>query len=728
MDEEDPQQALIKDFMLLGAGTSAAAMAARGFNPKVLGELRQHVLDQVKKNFSGKNAQVINDELAKMKSSGLLGDVINSETPEGARMLGKSTNRATYARLPDQKILVQMAENMFGKPINQLDAQETLHLLRVARKSVTGHEAGMAVNTYEEVSPYTIRHEDTHLGQDLVKGGMLRDERVMNVPYPIQPHEVGARVGEKKMRARERAERRPDIGYRPPFGKNNIREQWVAELDRVQEANREVYGAPAGLPDEMLKAKQRLMGYVPSTAEGPLQPVLPPPGAASASAAPSVESLLSELRGALQRGDAAELSRVKVRLEEAAAALPRGLQRDDLTRAAEKAKSGEMFAANRGKGGGEAVFGVAAPSAGMGIQEMARDPETGEVPEWAKVAGVVGNVAGVGALGAAWSKRYGGFGGRSLYKTELGLGKADKMTKNLATERVSAMLRGKADEFDQQLMSQGLPPEQAQLVKEGSANLFEAHTKSLVDNRPYAKMLDDFHAGRGGSEWYEKVGGYLAEKLGPEDGQMFARFLAATSINATVKANTTLALRAFSEWKAGLEFVKKPPTGKALAKLQRENPAELKRLVDAYNNRPKGQESYLSSVVDELNRAKAGEAFEGRKIENFARAILGDPNAIVIDRWMMRWAGFPATEAFGAADDPIYDIVEDMVRKAAAEHGVTPRQMQAAIWKGTRDRLGIVEEKTGKTLRTEYGGSYDDLLEDPTYKKRVLWQKILSNR
>lgn len=278
MDEEDPTQALIKDFLMLGAGASTVGMAARGFNPKVLKELRERVLQQVKTTFKGQDAKVITSVLEKYKSAGLLGDVLSSESDAGMRMLGRGAN-ASYAMLPDQPTLERTALAMFQKPIGELSADETLALLRQGRRMKTNQQGGMAVNLYnEKVDPSTIEHEMGHLGQDLAKGGLIRDAYTRDVPYPIQPHEVGARVREKKVKARERGERRPDIGYRPPFGKNATREQWVAELDRVQAANKEVYGGPAGLPAEMEKSRQRLMGYKPGNIDdGPLQQVVPSP-------------------------------------------------------------------------------------------------------------------------------------------------------------------------------------------------------------------------------------------------------------------------------------------------------------------------------------------------------------------------------------------------------------------------------------------------------------------
>jgi hypothetical protein len=70
------------------------------------------------------------------------------------------------------------------------------------------------------------------------------------------------------------------------------------------------------------------------------------------------------------------------------------------------------------------------------------------------------------------------------------------------------------------------------------------------------------------------------------------------------------------------------------------------------------------------------DALKGQKTNAFARAIAGDPNAVVIDVWMCRAGGLDR-------DDPNksqYNMLADAVRNIASEHGLTPRTTQALIW------------------------------------------------
>ena len=67
--------------------------------------------------------------------------------------------------------------------------------------------------------------------------------------------------------------------------------------------------------------------------------------------------------------------------------------------------------------------------------------------------------------------------------------------------------------------------------------------------------------------------------------------------------------------------------------------------------------------------------FNGDKVNAFARAILGDPDAVVVDRWMYRAAGL--------RDDYSprrFRRVEALIRHAAWQVGVSPRELQAVCW------------------------------------------------
>jgi hypothetical protein len=78
----------------------------------------------------------------------------------------------------------------------------------------------------------------------------------------------------------------------------------------------------------------------------------------------------------------------------------------------------------------------------------------------------------------------------------------------------------------------------------------------------------------------------------------------------------------------------------------------------------------------EAAKVSGFDALKGAKTNAFARAIAGDPNAVVIDVWMMR-----AAMAHGDSPNKTqYREISEAVRIVAAEFGLTPRTAQALIW------------------------------------------------
>jgi hypothetical protein len=99
-----------------------------------------------------------------------------------------------------------------------------------------------------------------------------------------------------------------------------------------------------------------------------------------------------------------------------------------------------------------------------------------------------------------------------------------------------------------------------------------------------------------------------------------------------------------------------------------------KALAFACGETPKG----LRAHVDAARRGIA-EGFAGLralKTHNFARAIAGDREAVVIDVWMCRIAGL----AKDAPNVTEYRALADAVRSVAAKHGLDPAEAQALIW------------------------------------------------
>jgi hypothetical protein len=71
------------------------------------------------------------------------------------------------------------------------------------------------------------------------------------------------------------------------------------------------------------------------------------------------------------------------------------------------------------------------------------------------------------------------------------------------------------------------------------------------------------------------------------------------------------------------------------------------------------------------------DALNGQKTNAFARNIAGDANAVTIDVWMIRAAGFDAAKGVNKSE---YNLLADCVRDVAAAFGLSPAVMQALIW------------------------------------------------
>jgi hypothetical protein len=80
-------------------------------------------------------------------------------------------------------------------------------------------------------------------------------------------------------------------------------------------------------------------------------------------------------------------------------------------------------------------------------------------------------------------------------------------------------------------------------------------------------------------------------------------------------------------------------------------------------------------------RARQGKPLLGPKVEAFRRAILGDTEAVVIDRWTCRALGVKPPKAWPQGR---YEALCEGIRKRARRVGMAPRDYQAALWVAER--------------------------------------------
>ncbi len=140
------------------------------------------------------------------------------------------------------------------------------------------------------------------------------------------------------------------------------------------------------------------------------------------------------------------------------------------------------------------------------------------------------------------------------------------------------------------------------------------------------------------SNWYERSR-LSVQSTYPKNWRLMIGFLAVTSVNTTVKANVTLALKALKQYEDGDPF-----------------------------------QGFMGAVIANLERVIRGEPLSGRKIKAFHEALLGNRYAVVIDRWMYRAYGF---DKQGINE---YRAVEAAILREAEEAEMYPADYQARLW------------------------------------------------
>ena len=155
-------------------------------------------------------------------------------------------------------------------------------------------------------------------------------------------------------------------------------------------------------------------------------------------------------------------------------------------------------------------------------------------------------------------------------------------------------------------------------------------------------ILDVFSRGTPGYGWYRRTAEKLRQYF-PDDKEreIVVALLAATSPRVSMSENIDKFIRAYESYLLGNEYVDRLPS--------------------------------VETAVKRIFRDGLG-ALNGPKTKNFARALLGDPNAVVIDTWLARLLS-PLVfngrriETLSAAQ---YTVLEYVVRKFARYLNTNP--------------------------------------------------------
>jgi hypothetical protein len=226
--------------------------------------------------------------------------------------------------------------------------------------------------------------------------------------------------------------------------------------------------------------------------------------------------------------------------------------------------------------------------------------------------------------------------------------------------------------------------------------------KNLAGGPSMAKqmksMMDTYEMGKGTIGWYKGMKDFLQKNYG-EDWKVMAGLIAATSYKGSTEANITSALKAYGQYKLGLPF-------------------------EGYQ---------VQAVVMGLEAAARGEVFGGLKAQNYLAALLGDVQAMALDRMVNRALGWKNAGLEGgitSLSDGAYALYSQILRDVAKEVGVFPVNVQEALWGGQKIVDAIAREKVGGRGASSKTGSFrfiDTLLknkmarEDGTPRSPAEW-------
>jgi hypothetical protein len=224
-----------------------------------------------------------------------------------------------------------------------------------------------------------------------------------------------------------------------------------------------------------------------------------------------------------------------------------------------------------------------------------------------------------------------------------------------AAARVKAALGGRSTAYSREgAVLDKLPMRNGKYL--GAPTKFDTPSKIPTLRKLLRQLADE---GAPGRYWYENSGREVLKMVGGDvqEARKFVALLAIYSPQAKVDANSTFALRAWAQYKAGQSISVKTGVMDTKAK----------------------------NALDDVEAFWSGEK-TGNFFFNLLREI--DPSTkgkqgATIDMWMMR-AGQYETDAPTSTQ---YAFMENETNRLAAELGWEPQQVQAAIWVAMKARM-----------------------------------------
>ena len=220
-------------------------------------------------------------------------------------------------------------------------------------------------------------------------------------------------------------------------------------------------------------------------------------------------------------------------------------------------------------------------------------------------------------------------------------------------------------------------PLKASNFKRNKDGTYVGFNKTINTPQKMTKLIKQIEAfakeGEKGRMWYENSSKAIMKVTGgdPKEAEILAQIIAVTSQSTGVKTNTGFALKAFSQWKAGL-------------------PIDTGRF-------PKEQSKKITNILN-------GVPWEGRKTNSFYRNLMVyiDPKVAgelptTQDMWMARAFNLDSDAPTAAQ----YENMERVTKNIADQLGWKPHQVQAAVWVAVKGRFDPVKSSITKHAKAK---------------------------
>jgi hypothetical protein len=211
--------------------------------------------------------------------------------------------------------------------------------------------------------------------------------------------------------------------------------------------------------------------------------------------------------------------------------------------------------------------------------------------------------------------------------------------------------------FDEKLVR--ILEENGQTARQGETSFSVISKTSLRMKMTRESIIGAIENSADWKDFYSRHKELLANYFG-SDADLFQRILSATSQAASVKANVSLALKAYGQLRNGEEF-----------------------------------SGYLPAVIGNLEKIRQDSGkLGGRKIGNYDAATAGDTSKVVVDRHVARmlFGTISPTKAQ-------FEKAEKVLTEIAQRIGWTPSEVQAAIWAASIRKAGLEPESYDRYLK-----------------------------